>query len=174
MSVKIALIVAVAENGVIGRDNDMPWRLSSDLKRFKALTMGKPIVMGRKTFQSIGKALAGRTNIVVTRDPLFSAADAETATSIEAALVLAKDVASDSGADEIMIIGGATIYEQVMEFADLLYVTHVHASPDGDTRFPDISEDAWECLEMTAMERGAKDSADTSFAIYRRRAPSKT
>ncbi len=168
MSVTIALIAAVAENGVIGRDNDMPWRLSSDLKRFKALTMEKPIVMGRKTYQSIGRALPGRHNIVITGNPDFSAPGVELAGSLDAALAAARRVAEDRGVDEIMVIGGAAIYDLAIEHADRLYITRVLASPDGDTRFPPIDPVKWRCIDEHSVERGPKDSADSVFAVYER------
>ena len=134
--IAIVLLAAVAENGVIGRDNALPWRLSSDLKRFKALTLGKPVVMGRKTYLSIGKPLPGRTNIVVTRDPNFRADGVVVATSVDAALEAARDDARRRGANEIMVIGGTEIFAQTMALADRLEITHVHARPAGDTFFP--------------------------------------
>jgi len=168
MSARLALVVAVAENGVIGASGDMPWHLSSDLKRFKALTMGKPILMGRKTFESIGKPLPGRTNIVVTRAEDFAPPGVVVARSIEAALANAERVAEADGVDEIMIIGGATIYQATIDRADRLYVTHVHAAPNGDTWFPPIDPAVWEKIEEMAVEQGPKDSAATSFAVYQR------
>lgn len=168
MSATVALVAAVAENGVIGRDNDMPWRLPSDLKRFKALTMGHPIVMGRKTFQSIGKALPGRHNIVVTRDTAFSAPGVEVVDGIDTALEAARRAASETGTGEIMVIGGATIYEQTIGRAKRLYITRVLAAPDGDTRFPAIDPELWRCVDEQPGKRGPKDSADTVFAVYER------
>lgn len=131
----ISIIVAAAENGVIGRGGQMPWRLSADLKRFRALTMGKPVIMGRKTFQSLPKALDGRDNIVVTRDAGFSAAGAITAPSLEAALAIARDKAEARGINEIMVIGGAEIYRAALPFAGRIYLTRVHARPEGDAHF---------------------------------------
>jgi dihydrofolate reductase len=169
----VAIFVAVAENGVIGRDNGLPWRLSSDLKRFKAATIGKPVVMGRKTFESIGKPLPGRTNIVVTRDRSFKAEGVETAASLDDALTLAKVRARCmNGADEVCIIGGGEIYRQAITVADRLYVTHVLASPDGDTRFPTIDPAVWQQTSMEEHPAGEKDSHATRYMVYVRRKPS--
>src|SRR6185369_7765645 len=142
---RVAIVAAVAENGVIGRDNGLPWRLSTDMKRFKALTMGKPIVMGRKTWESFPRRpLPGRLNIVVSRDPDYRAEGAETVTSLRDALILAETRSRCvAGADEICIVGGGEIYRQAIGLADRLYITHVLASPDGDTRFPAIDRDLW-------------------------------
>ncbi len=169
MSYTVSLIAAVATNGVIGRDNDMPWRLTSDLKRFKALTMGKPIVMGRKTFQSIGRALPGRLNIVITRDADFSAEGVTVVSSLEAALRVAGEAAGDAEESEIMVIGGGEIYAQAMAQARTLYVTEVQASPDGDARFPDIDPALWQEVSRAPVERDPRDSAATEMVIYRRR-----
>ena len=135
--VRISLIVAVAENGVIGRDGDLPWRIAADLKFFKETTMGHPIVMGRKTHQSIGRALPGRTNIVITRDPDFAGEDIAVVADLEAAFAAAGE------ADEVMIIGGAQIYELALPSADRIYMTEVHIAVDGDTRFPELDPARW-------------------------------
>jgi len=164
----IALVVAVAENGMIGMEGGMPWHLSSDLKRFKRDTMGKPILMGRKTFESIGKALPGRLNIVISRSE-FEADNIVHASSIDAALFIAEGWASGNGADEICIIGGGQIYKSAIEHASKLYVTHVMASPDGDTKFPDINEADWQPVSREEVPRGEKDSADTLYVVYERR-----
>lgn len=167
----VVIHVAVAENGVIGRDGGMPWRLSSDLKRFKAGTMGRPVVMGRKTYESIGKPLPGRLNIVVTRDPAWRADGVETAGSVDEAIRLATARARCmTGADEIAIIGGGEIYRQALALADRLHVTHVLANPDGDTRFPDIDPTLWELTHHEDVPAGEKDSHATRFAIYEKRA----
>jgi dihydrofolate reductase len=144
----IALIVAVARNGVIGRDNTLPWRLPADLKHFKATTLGKPIVMGRKTFESLGKPLPGRTNIVITRDESFSAEGAVVVHTIEAALQAADAIAVRDGAAEIMVIGGAEIYRQALPLAQVLYYTRVELDVDGDAHFPAIDWAQWQCLEQ--------------------------
>lgn len=164
----IALVVAVAENGMIGRDGDMPWHLSSDLKRFKRDTMGKPILMGRKTYESIGKALPGRLNIVISRSE-FEADDTVHASSIDAALFIAEGWAKENGAKEICFIGGGQIYKEVIGLASKLYVTHVMAAPDGDTKFPEINEAEWEPVTREEVPRGEKDSADTLYVVYERR-----
>lgn len=142
MDAKLALIVAYSKNRVIGKDGKMPWHLSEDLKFFKRTTMDKPIIMGRKTFQSIGKALPGRTNIVVTRDASFEAEDVIVVPSLDEARHVAVDIAHMQGADEIMVIGGAEIYGQTLPFADRLYVTEIDAEIEGDAFFP-VPEGKW-------------------------------
>jgi dihydrofolate reductase len=162
---RVALIAAIAENGVIGDGQGMPWRLSSDLRRFRRLTIGKPVIMGRKTWQSIGKPLQGRTNIVVTRQPGFSADGALAAPSLDAALGLAEREAPE----EIMVIGGGEIYAEAMARADRLYVTHVAASPAGSVRFPAIDPAVWQAGgPLERLPAGEKDDAATSFVIYDR------
>ena len=164
----LCLVAAVADNGVIGLANGLPWRLSTDMKRFKALTLGKPMVMGRKTFDSIGKALPGRVTIVVTRSRDFAADGVRVAHTLADALALAREVAGESGTGEIIIAGGGDIYAQAMPLADRLYITHVHAAPDGDTHFPAISPDEWALLEATEVPVGERDSVASRFAIYDR------
>lgn len=166
----IVLIVAMAENGVIGDNNTIPWRLKSDQQRFRQITWGKPIVMGRKTFVSLRRPLPGRTNIVITRDSGFRAAGAVVTGTLEDALSIAAGDALRRAAAEIAVIGGGQIYAQSMLFADRLDVTEVHARPDGDARFGPIDPSIW---EETARERhsaSAEDSADFSYVSYRRRA----
>ena len=165
--ISLALVVAVAKNGVIGMDGGMPWHLSTDLKRFKRDTMGKPIIMGRKTFESIGKALPGRLNIVVSRS-VFTADDTVHANSIDAALFLAEGWAKDNDIDEVCVIGGGQIYRETLPKASKLYVTHVMAEPDGDTRFPAITEAEWTPIEREEVPRGEKDSAETLYVVYER------
>ncbi|WP_319532193.1 dihydrofolate reductase [uncultured Cohaesibacter sp.] len=165
---KLVFHYAVADNGVIGKDNDMPWHVSTDLKRFKAMTMGKPLIMGRMTFQSIGRPLPGRTNIVVTRDESFDAKGVVVASSIEAALEKAREIALGDGVDEIAVIGGGTIYNALWEKADRLYVTHVHAEPEGDTFLPQIDPAVWKSVSNVQPRQGEKDSAPMSFSIYER------
>jgi dihydrofolate reductase len=164
----IVLVAAVAENGVIGRDNALPWRLSSDLKRFKALTVGKPVVMGRKTFLSIGRPLPDRTNIVVTRDRNFSADGVVVAHSLNAALQAARDDAHRRGVDAIMVIGGTDIFEQTMALADRLEITHVHARPAGDTTFPPIDAKLWRAVARAEHPAGPRDEAAFSTVTYQR------
>lgn len=165
----IVFVVAVAENGVIGRDNAMPWRLKSDLQRFKKLTLDKPIVMGRKTFLSIGRPLPGRTNIVVTRDASFRAKGVVAVPSLEAAADIAVGDALRRFATEIAVIGGAEIFAQWMPRATRLEITEVHASPEGDTVLAPIDRAVWEEVARSRHARGEGDSADFSYVTYRRR-----
>ena len=157
----IAIVVAMAKNRVIGRDGGLPWRLPADMARFRTLTMGKPIVMGRRTHESIGRALDGRYNIVVTRRPGYRAPGCTVAPSFEAALDAALDPASGPG--EIAVIGGASIYERALSFADRIHLTVVHASIEGDVRFPELEPGAWR--EIARAERGADEGNgyDLSF-----------
>lgn len=149
----IAMIAAMAKNRVIGKDNGMPWHLPADLKHFKSVTLGKPVIMGRKTYASIGKALPGRTNIVITRSTDFRPADAHVVASPDEAIHFAQQHCSD--ADEIMVIGGGTIYSALLPRADRLYLTFIDAEIDGDTRFPDYdSESQW---QVTASEQHDAD-----------------
>ncbi|MEM7291278.1 MAG: dihydrofolate reductase [Pseudomonadota bacterium] len=166
----VALVVAVAQNGVIGNEGDMPWKLSSDLKRFKQITMGKPIIMGRKTYESIGRALPGRLNIIVSRSD-FVADDTVHANGLEAALFLAEGWAQENEAEEICVIGGGQIYREIMPQASRIYVTHVMAEPDGDTHFPNINETEWHPIHREEVEKGEKDSADTLYVVYERIKP---
>ena len=166
---KIVLVVAVASNGVIGRDCDLPWRLPSDLKRFKQLTLGKPVVMGRKTWESIGRPLPGRPNIVITRDAAFFAPGAEVVSSLDAALVSARREADALGVDEVCIIGGGQIYAQVFDQADILHVTHVEAEVEGDTRFPTIDPAVFEKIVEEPIPQGEKDSHAMRFVTWRRK-----
>jgi len=163
---KVRLVVAVTENGVIGRDGAMPWRLSTDMKRFKATTMGKPVVMGRKTWESFPKRpLPGRHNIVVTRDPVYEAEGASVAASLKAALALA----DADGAGEVCVIGGGEIYAAALPLADSLDVTHILADIDGDTRFPVIDPAVWRPASSEAFSAGDKDSHATRHVVYERR-----
>jgi dihydrofolate reductase len=166
---EVVLVVAIAENGVIGSQGAIPWRIKSDMKRFKALTSGKPVVMGRKTFVSIGRPLPGRTNIVVTRDPDYSAAGVVVTHSFADARAIAKGDALRRFATEIAVIGGAEIYAQWMASADRLEITEVHARPEGDTRFPAIDAAEWEEVARVRNPAGPDDSADFSYVTYRRR-----
>ena len=164
----IILVVAVAKNGVIGASGDMPWRLSTDLKRFKAITMGKVMLMGRKTFESIGKALPGRTTIVVTRDQEWQAEGVVPANSVDQGLLLAQEIGTAQGSSEICVVGGGEIYRQTMDRADRLHVTHVDAEPEGDTVFPEIDEAIWSVESCEDFPVGEKDSAATRYCIYNR------
>jgi dihydrofolate reductase len=166
---EIVFVVAVAENGVIGANGAMPWRLRSDMKHFKAVTMGRPVVMGRKTFASIGKPLPGRTNIVVTRDPDFRADGVVVTHSFSDARAIATGDALRRFATEIAVIGGAEIYAQWMDSADRLEITEVHARPDGDTHFPAIDPAVWEEVARERNPAGLHDTADFSYVTFRRR-----
>jgi dihydrofolate reductase len=166
---QIILVVAVADNGVIGSRGAMPWRLKSDIQRFKAITTGKPVVMGRKTFASIGRPLPGRTNIVVTRDANFRAAGAVVTTSFAEARAVAWGDALRRSAADIAVIGGAEIYQQSMDIADRLEVTEVHARPEGDTYFAAIDAAGWQEVARVRNPAGPDDSADFSYVTYRRR-----
>jgi dihydrofolate reductase len=168
---EIVLIVAVADNGVIGAGGAIPWRLKTDLQRFKTMTMGKPVVMGRKTFISLRRPLPGRTNIVLTRDGYFRGAGAVVTTSLAAARAVATGDALRRFVTEIAVIGGAEIYAQWMEFADRLEVTEVHAAPAGDTYLAAIDAANWEEVARVRNSAGPDDSADFSFVTYRRRKP---
>ena len=168
---EIVLVVAVAENGVIGRDNAIPWRLKSDQQRFKAITLNKPVVMGRKTFESLRRPLPGRTNIVVTRDLGFRADGAVVTHSFTDAKAIATGDALRRFATEIAVIGGAEIYAQWMDGADRLEITEVHARPDGDTHFPAVDPTAWEEVARVRNPAGSHDSADFSYVTFRRRKP---
>lgn len=153
----IAIVVAMAENRVIGRDGRLPWRLPADLARFRALTMGKPIVMGRRTHESIGRALDGRTNIVVSRRPHYRAAGCTVTPSFDAALEAA------SSAAEVAVIGGASVYERALPVAARIHLTLVHASIGGDVRFPHIEPEAWHEVSRTERRADARNRYDVSF-----------
>jgi dihydrofolate reductase len=165
----IVLIVAVAENGVIGRDNAIPWRLKSDQQRLKALTLGKPVVMGRKTFESLRRPLPGRTNIVITRDPAYRAPGAVVTTSFENACTVALGDALRRSAAEIAMIGGVDVYARSLPIADRLEITEVHADVEGDTRFPAIDAAQWQEVSRIRNPAGPDDSVDFSYVTYRRR-----
>ncbi len=153
----ISLVVAASTNNVIGVAGDLPWHLSDDLKRFKALTMGKPIVMGRKTFESIGRALPGRQNIVITRQPDFSAEGCDVVASVEAA------IAKAANADEVMVIGGGEIYRLFLPLAERIYLTRVNVEVEGDTLFPELDANSWQ--EVSREAHVASESNDHDFAI---------
>jgi dihydrofolate reductase len=164
------IVAAVSRNGIIGRDGDMPWRLSTDLKRFKAMTIGKPVIAGRKTFVSFGsKALPGRPNIIVTRDAGYQPADVQVVHSLAEAYRLADELATASGADEICIIGGGDIYRQAIADADRLLITHVETAVEGDTSFPNIDPAVWQEVEAFDVPAGEKDNYPTRFVRYERR-----
>ena len=140
---KISLIVAVSRNGAIGLNNQLPWYLPEDLKYFKSVTMGKPLIMGRKTFDSIGRPLPGRANIVLTRDPQWTSDGVEVVQSVEQALVAGEIACEAADVDEIMVIGGEQIYRMTIDLADRIYLTQVDADVEGDAFFPDIDLNDW-------------------------------
>ena len=165
----ISFVVAVSKNNMIGRDGGLPWHISSDLKRFKEITMGKPVIMGRKTFVSIGRPLDGRQNIVVTRDRSFAVEGVEVAHSLAEALTRGRASAEASGADEVAVIGGAEIYAAALPLAERIYLTEIEAAPEGDARFPDLDPAEWRELSRTAQPRGPKDDHDWSLVVLERR-----
>ncbi len=167
----LALVVAVAENGVIGRDGGLPWRISTDLKTFRTVTMGKPLIMGRKTFESIGKPLDGRDNIVITRDPAFAAKGVLVARSIGEAVALGRTCADARRAEEIMIIGGADIFAAFLPLAGRIYWTEVGGRPAGDVVFPSFDRDAWTVASETPLPRGLKDEYACTLKVLQRSAP---
>ncbi len=168
MTVTTSLIVAVARNGVIGRNGQLPWRMPSDLKTFRRLTMGKPIVMGRKTFQSIGRPLDGRDNIVVTRDPHFEADGVSVFNNISEALVLARALARTNGTDEVMVIGGADIFDATLAQAQRVYWTEIDGAPEGDVTFAALDPAVWRQVSAEPLPRGPKDEYAAVLKIYER------
>ncbi len=169
--VEVFAVVAAAQNRVIGRDGGLPWHISSDLKHFKRLTMGSPVVMGRRTFASIGRPLPGRTNIVVTRDPGFSAEGVVVVSSLEAALAEGARVVRASGGAGIALVGGGDVYAQALPVTDRIEMTEVKLAPEpaGAVLFPDLPASDWVETARIAGERGDKDEADFDFVTLRRR-----
>lgn len=161
MVARVAMIVAVAQNGVIGRDNALPWRLPGDLPRFKAITMGKPVIMGRATFDSIGKPLPGRDNIVVSRDVNLKIEGAAVVATPTAALDLARIRADEKNLDEIIVMGGGQIYTQLLPQADRLYLTKVLADVEGDAYFPALDAKEWKQVSSEAVAA----SGDNPYAF---------
>jgi dihydrofolate reductase len=169
VTVSVAMIAAVAANGVIGRDGGIPWRIPSDMAFFKRTTMGKPIVMGRKQYESVGRPLPGRTNIVVTRQEGYQPDGVIVIDGLEAAIRNAKAIAEADGKDEVMIIGGGEIYAQGIAFADKLYISHVELRPVGDVLFPPIDPGQWILVEEPPAAPDPRDEAVYRIAIYARR-----
>ena len=168
MSISLVLVAAVAENGIIGARGDLPWRIRSDLACFRSFTMGKPVVMGRKTYLSIGKPLKGRTNIVVTRDCAFAEPGVLVVQNVDAALAAARGDALRRGASEFAIIGGAEIYAQTLARADRIAMTRVHLSPPGDTVFPPINPAVWVETERRDFPPAPGDDAPFTLLNYSR------
>ncbi len=164
----LVLVAAVGENGVIGREGQLPWKLRSDLQHFKRVTLNKPLIMGRKTYESIGHALPGRTNIVLSRDLSQKAPGAVLATSFDGALAYARDDAKKRGTDEIMVIGGSDVFALAMPKADRLEITRVHMSPEGDVLFPPIDEAQWREVRRELHQRGPADDVDFTILTYER------
>lgn len=159
----ISLIAAMSENRVIGRDGRVPWHLPADMRHFKQLTMSHPVVMGRKTFETLPKPLEGRRNIVVTRDPAYGAPGAEVVTSLDAALEATED------ADEAFVAGGEAIYAIALPHADRIYLTVVHAAVDGDTFFPPFDSTEWKMVSDEPHEADERHEFAFSFRLYARR-----
>lgn len=159
----VSIIVARAKNGVIGRAGDMPWRLSSDLKNFKAITTGKPIIMGRKTFESLPRLLPGRTHIVISRDKSFNANGAMVFSRLDVAIAAAKAVAIKDGQDEVCIIGGGEIYKLALAVCDKIYLTEVDCEIDGDTYFPELNPNDWHKTQTQKFEKTDKDDYEFSL-----------
>jgi dihydrofolate reductase len=169
MNPKLVAVVARDRNGVIGANNDLPWRLSSDLRRFKALTMGKPMVMGRRTWESIGRPLPGREIVVLTRDPGFRAEGAHVAASPAEALATARRLAAIMGASEIIIAGGGDVFCAFLEQTEVIELTEVALETVGDAYFPPLDPAEWEECAREAPGRGPKDEADFHYVTLRRR-----
>jgi len=163
------MIAAVGENGVIGSDQSIPWRIPSDFAWFKQQTLGKPMVMGRKQFETVGKPLPGRTNIVITRRRDFQPQGVVVVESPEAALDHAEKIAPADGAQEIMIIGGGEIYALFMPAAERLYITHVDLAPDGDVFFPKITQEDWTVIDLPEVAPSPRDEATYRVKVYERR-----
>jgi dihydrofolate reductase len=166
--VRRSLVVAVSANGVIGVRNALPWRLPSELRRFKRLTMKRPIIMGRRTYESIGRALPGRDNIVVTEGHVIDNPDVHTVNSVEEALALAERLARSRRASEIMVIGGAQIFEQIRPLADRVYLTRVHKEVEGDTHWTDLDPARWQEVKSRRYKAEDGDEADYTMFVYDR------
>ena len=164
----VAFVVAVAENGVIGRNGQLPWRMPTDLKRFRALTLGKPVVMGRKTYASLGKPLEGRDNIVITQQKDFSAPGIHIVAGIDEALALARTLAAQRGADEIMVIGGAEIFRAALPYASRIYLTRVGGRPEGDTILDPFAPGVWRETSRETLPQTPKDQFPADFVVLDR------
>ncbi|MFO1148207.1 MAG: dihydrofolate reductase [Alsobacter sp.] len=171
MPVPVVIVVAAADNGVIGRDNGLIWRLKTDLRHFRGLTLGRPLVMGRKTFESIGKPLPGRETIVLTRDPSFRPQGAAVAHDLPAALALGQEIAARLGADSVVIGGGDQVYRQALPVTDRIHLTEVHVSPQGDALFPSVDRTLFRETSREDHPTGPDDEHAFSFVDYVRRAP---
>ena len=164
----VAFVVAMAENGVIGRCGQLPWRLPTDLKRFRKLTFGKPVIMGRKTYESIGKPLDGRDNIVVTRQTNFSPPGVHVAATVAEALALGRLLAGKRGVDDVMVIGGAEVFGASLPLTERIYLTLVHGSPLGDVLLEPFDPQAWRETAREPMQRAAGDQFPADFIVLDR------
>lgn len=174
MNPKLVAVVARAQNGVIGVGNGLPWRLSSDLKRYKARTWGRPMIMGRRTWESIGRPLPGRESVVVTRRPDFQAPGAHVATSLDESVEIAGRLAREMGSNEIIVAGGEEIYRALLDRTDMIELTEVALDLPGDAHFPAIDPEEWEEIARETPPRGDRDEADFAFVTLRRRRTEKT
>jgi len=163
---KIVLIAAFAQNRVVGINNSLPWHLPEDLKYFKRTTTGKAIIMGRKTYDSIGRPLPNRTNIVISRNSELKIEGVKVVDSLQAAIDLAKEVNFINGVEEVMVIGGASIYEEALPQADRLYITHVHAEVKGDAYFPEVDFSQWQEISRDDYAASESNPYDYSFVVY--------
>jgi dihydrofolate reductase len=166
---KVSLVAAVAQNRVIGRNNQLLWRIKSDLQHFRKLTLGKPVIMGRKTYESIGRPLPGRDNIVVTRDKAFAREGIVVVFSLDEALDKAQALGKSRGTDSIMVAGGGDIYQQTIHLADHLFITEVDMTVEGDAWFPAIDRSQWQEMHREICPKGPDDDADYAFVDYVRR-----
>ncbi|TNI55073.1 type 3 dihydrofolate reductase [Aeromonas veronii] len=162
---KISMIAAMAHDRVIGKDNQMPWHLPADLAHFKRVTLGKPVLMGRKTFESIGRPLPGRRNLVISRNPDYQAEGIEVVGSVEAALALL----AGSSAEELMVIGGGHLYAEMLPSADCLYLTRIDLAVEGDTRFPAFDDGQWQRVDCESHPADEKNPHPYSFETWQRR-----
>jgi dihydrofolate reductase len=166
---RLVLVAAVAENGVIGRGGQLPWKIPGDLKRFKEITIGKPVIMGRRTYESMGGPLRDRFNIVLTHDGGYSAVGAVVVTDLESALALASKEAAKAKTSDIAIIGGNVVFEETLPRAHRLELTEVHGSPEGDAYFPKFDKTEWKEIRRDGPHQGEKDSLPYTFVTYERR-----
>jgi len=165
----LVIVVAVADNGVIGADGSLPWRLSADLRRVKDLTMGKPLIMGRRTYETIGRPLPGRESVVITRNPQFAPEGITVMPNFEVALVAASEVAREMGTDEVIAFGGSEIYAKALPLAKRIERTEIHLSPDGDTKFPEFDPADWIEVAREDYPVGIDGAAAHSFVTLERR-----
>lgn len=168
-NIKLALVFAQAKNGIIGLNNGLPWRVPSDLKNFKRVTEDKPIIMGRKTFESLPKLLPNRKHIVVSTNGNFFHKDILVYSNLESAINSAKAIALQIGQPEVCVIGGGEIYKQALIHADIIYQTIINGTPDGDTSFPSLNMDEWEISETTHFDKTEKDEFDFEFRVLKRK-----